>query len=58
MLSDDTLCTGTTHPSCAACARRSWPLVVDRGQFLNERRSHIAPPINPSTGYCPESKAR
>ena len=55
MLADNTLCTGTAHPTCEACARRAWPASrlfdeSNRGQWI----SHINPPIDLSTGYCPE----
>jgi len=54
----DTLCTGTTHPTCQACARKTWPAcrLLDEGgreQWI----SHANPPINLSTGHCPEFRA-
>jgi len=58
MLADEALCTGTTHPTCQACARRHWPVSIDRGHCWNEWCNNIAPPINLSTGRCPEFATR
>ena len=57
MLADETLCSGTTHPTCAACARKAWPasLLLDESggdQWI----SHINPPVELSTGRCVEFK--
>lgn len=50
VLNDITLCSGTTHPLCRQCLRfagpAQWP--------TREWGSSIAPPINMTTGQCPE----
>jgi hypothetical protein len=55
MLTDNSLCTGTTHPTCAACARKVWPVSRLLGESGHEQWiSHIGPPIDLSAGRCVE----
>jgi hypothetical protein len=58
MLANETLCTGTTHPTCEACARRVWPASRRFDDTGGERWiSHTNPPIVMGTGLCPEFRA-
>ena len=59
MLIDNSLCAGTTHPLCAACAREAWPASrLFGGSGQEQWISHIGPPIDLSTGRCVEFRGQ
>jgi hypothetical protein len=59
MLNDEARCTGATHPTCEACARRGWPASRRFDDTGGERWiSRINPPIAMGTGICPAFRAK